>query len=616
VNQTARAPRLVSVACLGAVCVLLLAWAYVRTTSAVFARPFAIDELRTVRYYTWAGVQPDGKFRRLRREEDFAALPRPSPGQFAIGLYCSLGRWPEPNNHVVNSFLTNFTLPLSTQKEWAARLPALAGGLAFAAAMLALCRLLFPSHLALPILALVSFGCPYITQYSQEARGYTWMLALQVLFLLALARTARSPGSLLWGFLSAALGIAAIVNVVTMAVTWVLPIYILLLLRPQLLAPAGADFALIRKNLAIQTAFVGLAGLLFAVDRLPFLYSSAHQYGYPCATPTEFAQHVEIAFRYLFPGSAWKVLAVVACLGFVRLGSHPLGRFVLAAWGVAAACSLLYFAATARLPYERVFGYLLPVFLLGYVGFFEAIASRLRSAGRVVVWTACLAATVWVVQAPRPDPFVEEFADGHFGAVVRAADRPAQAGCYPLFRGNTWGEVMELQLPRAWRSPDDRLPADQPCTFGLLWVGPSTPGRLLNLPAGTGSRAWNPDTWPSVVSRQDDWQRHALVIAGSSSAWKGGALPGGRGLVFWYLPVEAVAQSAEDVIAFLGRHDVRYAPVMARYQVKLAVYDRLWSVVLVYEDRTEAAVAVELLRAGTARFGGEVVCFAAHDGPG
>jgi hypothetical protein len=118
---------------------LLLGLGWWRLQSPDLRRPFEVDELLTIRYYTWAGVGPSGELRRLEHIFDFYSLPTPTAGQLAMGLHCSAGRWPEPNNHIVNSLLVDAALALGPRDERSARAPALLGGLVFAGALYYLC---------------------------------------------------------------------------------------------------------------------------------------------------------------------------------------------------------------------------------------------------------------------------------------------------------------------------------------------------------------------------------------------------------------------------------------------------------------------------------------------
>jgi hypothetical protein len=117
-----------------------------------------------------------------------------------------------------------------------------------------------------------------------------------------------------------------------------------------------------------------------------------------------------------------------------------------------------------------------------------------------------------------------------------------------------------------------------------------------------------------VAARHAQGDLRAVVIGGRSSAWDGAELPPGAGFVFWYLPVEAVSHSSKDVEDFLSHFDVPRMDVTTRYQVKMAVYQRLWAVVLVHETREEAESITRLLREGIRRFRGNAVCFAAGEG--
>jgi hypothetical protein len=154
-----------------------------------------------------------------------------------------------------------------------------------------------------------------------------------------------------------------------------------------------------------------------------------------------------------------------------------------------------------------------------------------------------------------------------------------------------------------------------PCHVAWLWMAGPGGGDSLRLRSGKGIRDLNLESWPSVAARHALERRRAVVIGGRSSAWNGGELPPGAGLVFWYLPVEAVSHTPDDVLDFLRGYDVRRLEVYTRYQVKMAVYDRLWAVVLVHETREEADRITHLLHEGIGRFRGDAIGFAAGERP-
>ncbi len=159
-------------------------------------RPLVTDEIQTVINHTWAGIRPSGEQMELNRVSDFYGLPSPTPRQLLMGVYCAAGRWIEPNNHIINSLLTNFSLGFK-RDELTTRLPALLGGLTFAIAFFWLCASVLKWSWAAPLVALWAWYCPYVLIYSQTARGYSWMLAIQVLMIIQAYRFTRRPTSIL-----------------------------------------------------------------------------------------------------------------------------------------------------------------------------------------------------------------------------------------------------------------------------------------------------------------------------------------------------------------------------------------------------------------------------------
>ncbi len=368
--------------------VVVLASAAYRAGQADLGRPLNEDELITLRYYTWAGVRPDGEPRELRRREDVERLGRPGLRDLVLGAYCSFGRWAEPNNHVVNSGLINLTLPLCHPREAAVRLPALLGAVVFAALAAGLCYWVFPARSAVPLVAACAFWHPYVLRYSQEARGYSWMLALQLLLLACFVRLLRSPASLAWGLLTAAVAVLSFMNVLTASLYWVLPAYVVMF--AVALSPWAREARALRINLVAQLAGVGAVGLVFLLDRLPFVFSSAQQYGLPFQGAGEYAARLGEAADYLFPSAGWKLFAAAGVVGLLLSYRHAWGRLLLAVFGVSLLVSLAHVAVAHRFPYPRVCGHVLPPILIGFGCLVqracELFAARWQAA---LTWAGC-----------------------------------------------------------------------------------------------------------------------------------------------------------------------------------------------------------------------------------
>ncbi|HEX5271081.1 MAG TPA: hypothetical protein VFW33_11360, partial [Gemmataceae bacterium] len=327
-------PRGVMVLGLVAGVAVVLASAAYRAGQPDLVRPLNEDELITLRYYTWAGVRPDGEPRELRRREDVERLGRPGMRELALGAYCSFGRWAEPNNHVVNSGLINLTLTSCHPFEAAVRIPALVGAVLLALLAGAICYWVFPARSAVPLVAACAFWHPYVLRYSQEARGYSWMLALQLLLVACFVRLLRSPTSLLWGFLTATVAALSFMNVLTMSLYWVFPAYLVMLAVAVWGWLRGTGECALRVNLAVQIAAVGAVGLVFLLDRLPFVVSSTQQYGLTFQGAGEYAARLRETADYLFPSAGWKLFAVAGLAGLILSWRHPWGRLLLATFAV------------------------------------------------------------------------------------------------------------------------------------------------------------------------------------------------------------------------------------------------------------------------------------------
>jgi hypothetical protein len=585
--------------------VVILASAAYRAGQPDLARPLNEDELITLRYYTWAGVRPDGEPRELRRREDVERLGRPGLRDLALGAYCSFGRWAEPNNHVVNSGLINLTLPLCRPREAAVRLPALLGAVVFAALAGGLCYWVFPARAAVPLVAACALWHPYVLRYSQEARGYSWMLALQLLLLACFVRLLRSPASLAWGFLTAGVAVLSFMNILTVSLYWVFPAYLVMFVI------AARDRPL-RINLMAQLAGVGAVGLVFLLDRLPFVFSSTQQYGVPFQGGAEYAARLRETADYLFPSAGWKLFAGAGVVGLLLSYRHPWGRVLLGVFGVSLLVSLAHVAVSHRFPYPRVCGYVLPPILIGFgclvQRLCELIAARWLTG---LAWAGCSLATLVLLAAGSwgvaQDPAFADLAATVSGQEARA-DVPGGA-VYTVY-GQGVADSLELYLPTGWLGAGDRLPLGDGSSVCVLGKREGADWRGIPCCAGSaeGTR-WDPLRWPGAVSPWDTGTYQAVLLAGKCEPLGDGCDGAAHALVCWYPEFRSVAVNRRPALEFADSCGVKYLAVDSRYQAKLNVYGRLSEVIFISESTEDFRRAAEAARTAVRRFGGEVRVF-------
>lgn len=564
----------------------LLALAALRLRQPDMARPFETDELLTLRYYTWAGAQPSGEPRRLDHIDDLADLPPPEPVQLGMALYCGVGRWPEPNNHAVNSLLVSAALAAGARDERGVRLPALLGGVAAAALLYALCGPLLGWAAAAVLATAWAWFSPYVVTYSQTARGFSWMLALQLGMIVLAYLLARRPRSLPLAALLTAAAALSLMNVVSLAADWVLPFYVALYYFPPApLGEAAEDRAAWRRSLRAQALAVAAVGGLFFLTRLPSLYSSARQYGLPFGSAGELAAAAGEVLSGLFPDFGTQALAAAGAVGLIALGFDRRYRFLAALAGLVIAFSLAHYLAGRRLPYARAAGHFVPLVLIGAaylaqraVGVFET------AAGRAGMFAALLALTAgWAAAAA---PALESPNLTAWLALAERAKVPAGSKVYlPVRSGVEY--LISAYGPREWERVEE-VPAGVSLTV-LLFAADDRPA-----PAGL-----DVEVRPRYRLRR---------LSGPTRPLGEAAVPKGA-WVFWYpdfLSLGADARGPREVVVQSGATALT---TFARAQVKFDIYSHVQGFILPPDATGDAGRAAAAAREGLRRHGGRAVVF-------
>ncbi len=564
-----------------------------------FHRPLEHDELITLRHYTWAGVFPNGQSRPLTRIEDIEQLERPCFRQLVIGLYCGFGRWPEPNNHVVNSVFINLVTAAAGVSKATLRLPALIGAVALCIALFWVGVHTFRWRMSACVVVLLAMGCPYVHQFSQTARGYTWMLALQVLQLALLLELRKRTGSITLGAASVICAVLSFMNVVTMSVFWVLPVYLVMwFVRPDeqdsLLGPAPS--VLWRRNLLVQALCIGAIGLVFLLDRLPYIYSSATQYGHTFSTLRQGVALFYSSIQYLLPFLGWQLVGMLGVVGLV-MGSRRSNTRAIA---MAAVLSFVVVLAQAlisrRMAYSHVYGHVLPILMLAAVWGGEAIIQLAKSTSRrVVVSSLLIVAAITLVGSTAIDRLEDE-------KLTRLLQRLSQLPRDETVQTLALCEAgipstASLYFPRLWQQPGtlERVAAGQKVRLTVVAQSDDSGDWAVDVRSAQGQAKWWPGDWPSEHLFDVDRRYRCIQLNGRADTIESVKDLATPAVVLWHPNRDSVAVTPQRIYDHLATCNVKYLTLNERYQAKLEVFNRLAAVMLLGETATELSAIRQLL---------------------
>jgi hypothetical protein len=368
------------------------------------SRELELDEWVSMTQSTWVGLEPTGEMREVRSTHVLNATPPPTTGRLALGLYTAVGRWQEPNNHVVHSLTMNLAYALFGASERSGRVGALVGGLVFAVAVFWMARTVFDLGPMAYAAAAWAWFIPYSFRFSLTARGYTWMVALAVLLVHAAHVAFQKPHDVRRHAWMAVLGVASAINIVSMAADWLVPLYVTLFIAGGGAAPAAAidHMSVWRRALVAQAVVVFAVIGLFYLPHLPNLAASASQYGVFVDSWSSFLQALGSAVAYLFEGRGWWAFAGVGVAGLVVGLTGRTYRWIGLFGLTVLALNITLYAAAGRLPYDRTMGHWVVVAILGVATLLASINGRLMSVrGRVTTLGVVSALTALLLVTTR-----------------------------------------------------------------------------------------------------------------------------------------------------------------------------------------------------------------------
>lgn len=345
--------------------------------------PLQWDEILSLENYTWLAFTADGDAKQNRRADDLLHQARPSKSQLAFGMYRAFSVWREPNDHIPHSLLLNVAMLLPPSDERISRLPTFLGAIVFVITITIVARSL-GLVCAWPVVMLLATAIPYIDEYSQMARGYSWMLAFQMLQLICLHQSIKRPDSILLATLSIGCGALTWLNIISLSVDWLFPLYLALWFYPPLPQHAEPSHRrAVRRNLFCQFAIISLLGLFFLFSHLPYIVLGQQAYGFS-APLAELPKRVAEILGYLFPTTSMQIVGCIGAVGFcgftINRKTRPFGIICIAVIGI----SLIHFILTKKVPYARTCGYVLPLVLLGFGWSVEGVLTRLHKPAKAI----------------------------------------------------------------------------------------------------------------------------------------------------------------------------------------------------------------------------------------
>ena len=292
-----------------------------------------------------------------------------------------VGSYPYPNNHVLFSLLAKLTSSLAPMQPWAIRLPALLAGVAIVPLTYAVGRKLLGRTEALLGAALAAAATPLVL-YSVNARGYSLLAALFLVELLLVHRLRARPTAAGWVVVAIVAALGAFTIPIMLYPHGIIGVWLVL------------DWAR-RRSDASRAAVVGFAlasagaAVLALLLYLPIIRSQ----GWGALVGNKFVEAQSWAsFASQLPRSAlgtllqWSmplplwlapIALVLAVVGVMRSRRARRGSPSLLL--ASALWCLLLLLATHRVPFMRIWIFLLPLYCLAVGSGIAALAERART---------------------------------------------------------------------------------------------------------------------------------------------------------------------------------------------------------------------------------------------
>jgi hypothetical protein len=304
-----------------------------------------------------------------------------------------------PNNHLFHTLLVHVSAAIFGSAPWALRLPAFVAGVAVVPLTWALARALHSRTAALGAAGLAATSATLVL-YSTNARGYTMLACLTIVLALLATRVVRDDNVATWTMMAAVAALGA----------WTIP---------TMLYPAGGvglwvwlearagEATLDARTMRSRLRWTGTAALaVTAVLYLPVVAGTGiallvgNRFVRPQSRHDFFTQLPsflgDVGADFTRGWSPWVVVAVTLGLAASLIASRRVARHRVPMLAAILGWSLALLIVNGRLPYVRVWMFLLPFALAAAAGGLTWSGERLaRYGGAFARRATCL--TIWAV---------------------------------------------------------------------------------------------------------------------------------------------------------------------------------------------------------------------------
>ncbi len=430
------------------------------------------------------------------------------------------------------------------------------------------------------------------------------MLFLCSLTLLIVACFFRNPHHAWTSIALSASLVGLFLTVVSMIADWIVPLFLAMGIHTLYAFKSNwIERKMLLSRLALQATFVLSITFSFVCDRLPYLISSAKQYGVPFSNTSELVQLIRAYTIYLFPTLGWALFFGCSIVGFWLAIRRSMFTPVLLALISIFVISILHFVGGGKLPYGRNVGYFIIHAFFGFAVLFSVALTQTKSTWHWVVlyisgWIIAGSAIFSTRGFPKPDYAYEEMS-----AKVRSNQIPVALTDLVIAGRKSRELTLNLHWGNPVESKQQQLVILQNRNFPIAFEGKdgATIGEKFTKACG------NPRVSTDLYSL---WT--ISLLEGEKKAVDSNSLR----IVIWRIPFPATTVSPDPVLEELREHGLAFFEINERYQAKMEVFQRLTCVVVPIfadEDGTKVRRTQDSLDSVVSKFGGQVDYYVARE---